>query len=369
MAFTFFTLWGEHSKKYNASENFITRQTFNDLITTANGLVLYFVDLVDHPNAPIVPWFLSSDHNEQLFARIRIGQYSGRRTQIDSGRIPDAMGRFNRLLEVENTLDVECNTNVFKTAHTRGKTLFTPSWSKHPDNLIVTELGRSITLKKLIESLKKGSKIGEKLFVSSSNYGQSYLLNDDGQPTERGHRLQFPQLYGADELSDESDYESDENVEDDDFVDHKSLVTIRGKQIDSRSAITKYCNLGRTNFGAKSRRKKFFGTVFETGIGLYRPACKVQANECNSEIVEIGQTISGVLVTTKKEKRRITVVTGKVLSISVKISKNSSRKKNNKEERKPGMAVCLEHDITAKFWVKSESGSIISLDCDNLKLK
>ena len=154
VAFTFFTLWGEHSKKYNASENFITRQTCNDLITTANGLVLYFVDLVDHHNAPIVPWFLSSDHNEQLFARIRIGQYSGRRTQIDSGRIPDAMGRFNRLLEVENTLDVECNTNVFKTAHTRGKTLFTPSWSKHPDNPIVTELGRSITLKKLIESLK-----------------------------------------------------------------------------------------------------------------------------------------------------------------------------------------------------------------------
>jgi len=146
-------------------------------------------------------------------------------------------------------------------------------------------------LKKLIESLKKGSEIGEKLFVSSSNYGQSYLLNDDGQPTERGHRLQFPQLNGTDELSDESDYESDENVEDDDFVDHKSLVTIRGKQIDSRSAITKYCNLGRTNFGCKSRRRKFFGTAFETSIGLYRPACKVQANECNSEIVEIGQTI------------------------------------------------------------------------------
>ena len=104
------------------------------------------------------------------------------------------MGRFNRLLEVENTLDVECNTNVFKTAHTRGKTLFPSSWSKHPDNPIVTELGRSITLKKLIESLKKGSKIGEKLFVSSSNYGQSYLLNDDGQPTERGHRRVFSSL-------------------------------------------------------------------------------------------------------------------------------------------------------------------------------
>ena len=56
VAFPFFTLWGEHSKKYNASENFITRQTFNDLITTANGLVLYFVDLVDHP--PITPTLL-----------------------------------------------------------------------------------------------------------------------------------------------------------------------------------------------------------------------------------------------------------------------------------------------------------------------
>ena len=105
------------------------------------------------------------------------------------------------------------------------------------------------------------------------------------------------------------------------------MVTIRGKQIDSRSAITKYCNLGRTNFGAKSRRKKFFGTAFETSIGLYRLACKVQANECNSEIVEIGRTISGVLVTTKKEKRRITVVKGKVLSISVKISKTFIKEK------------------------------------------
>ena len=56
------------------------------------------------------------------------------------------------------------------------KLSFPPAGSKHPDNPIVTELGRSITLKKLIESLKKGSKIGEKLFVSSSNYGQSYLL-------------------------------------------------------------------------------------------------------------------------------------------------------------------------------------------------
>ena len=52
--FTFFTLWGEHSKKFNTSENFITRESFNDLITAANGLVLYFVDLIcNHPKAPV----------------------------------------------------------------------------------------------------------------------------------------------------------------------------------------------------------------------------------------------------------------------------------------------------------------------------
>ena len=84
------------------------------------------VDLLDLPNAPLVPWFLSSDHNDQLFARIRIGLYSGGRTQIDSLRIPNAMGRFNRLLEVENKLNVDCGTSVFNIAHTRGKTLFLP---------------------------------------------------------------------------------------------------------------------------------------------------------------------------------------------------------------------------------------------------
>ena len=139
--------------------NFITRESFNDLITAANGLVLYFVDLIcNHPKAPVVPWFLSSDNNEQLFARIRVGRYSGRRTQIDSTRVPEAMGRYNRLLEVENTLDVECGTSVHKTAHTRGKTLFRSEWSKHPEKKIAVDFGGSVKMSNLIQSLKRGSK-------------------------------------------------------------------------------------------------------------------------------------------------------------------------------------------------------------------
>ena len=90
------------------------------------------------------------------------------------------MGRYNRLLEVENTLDVECGTSVHRTAHTRGKTLFRSEWSKHPEKKIAVDFGGSVKMICLIQSLKRGSKIGEELFVSSSSYGSSYLLGDNG---------------------------------------------------------------------------------------------------------------------------------------------------------------------------------------------
>ena len=373
--FTFFTLWGEHSKKFNTSENFITRESFKDLITAANGLVLYFVDLIcNHPKAPVVPWFLSSDHNEQLFARIRVGRHSGRRTQIDSTRVPEAMGRYNRLLEVENTLDVECGTSVHKTAHTRGKTLFRSEWSKHPEKKIAVDFGGSVKMSNLIQSLKRGSKIGEELFVSSSSYGSSYLSGDNGNViSERRRSLQFPLSYGSEQQSDdESDHESEDNFsdyEDEELVDSSTKVRIRGKEIDYRSAVTKYCNQGKTNVGAKSRRKRFFGLALDTSIGLYRPVCKGLAEPelCNAQEVQVGGTITGILITGKDEKRRRTVVQGKVLSISVKTSKASQRKGNARSgERRPAVAICIEHDMSSQCWVKTQDGSIISLDWENI---
>ena len=286
--FTFFTLWGEHSKKFNTSENFITRESFNDLITAANGLVLYFVDLIcNHPKAPVVPWFLSSDHNEQLFARIRVGRYSGRRTQIDSTRVPD----------------VECGTSVHKTAHTRGKTLFRSEWSKHPEKKIAVDFGVSVKMSNLIQSLKRGSKFGEKLFVSSSSYGSSYLSGDNGNViSERRRSLQFPLSYGSEEQSDdESDHESENNFSD---YEDEELVDL-----------------------------------------------------CNAQEVQVGGTITGILITGKDERRRRTVVQGKVLSISVKTSKASQRKRDTRSgERRPAVAICIEHDMSSQCWVKTQGG-------------
>ena len=169
--------------------------------------------------------------------------------------VPEAMGRYNRLLEVENTLDVECGTSVHKTAHTRGKTLFRSEWSKHPEKKIAVDFGGSVKMSNLIQSLKRGSKIGEELFVSFSSYGSLYLSGDNGNViSERRRSLQFPLSYGSEQQSDdESDHDSEDNFsdyEDEELVDSSTKVRIRGKDIDYRSAVTKYCNQGKTNFGA-----------------------------------------------------------------------------------------------------------------------
>ena len=145
---------------------------------------------------------------------------------------------------MENTLDVECGTSVHKTAHTRGKTLFRSEWSKHPEKKIAVDFGGSVKMSNLIQSLKRGSKIGEKLFVSSSSYGSSYLSGDNGNViSERRRSLQFPLSYGSEEQSDdESDHESENNFsdyEDEELVDSSTKVRIRGKEIDYRSAVTK----------------------------------------------------------------------------------------------------------------------------------
>ena len=133
--------------------------------------------------------------------------------------------------------------------------------------------------------------------------------------------------------------------------------------------MTKYCNQGKTNFGAKSRRKRFFGLALDTSIGLYRPVCKGLAEPelCNAQEVQVGGTITGILITGKDEKRRRTVVQGKVLSISVKTSKASQRKRDTRSgERRPAVAICIEHDMSSQCWVKTQDGSIISLDWENI---
>ena len=92
----------EHNLRYNTAENFLTYQTFDDITTSIDGLLLYIVKLIGFPKAAVVPWLLNSDPNEQLFGRIRTGQYLSRRSNIDPIRIPQSMGKYNILLNIES---------------------------------------------------------------------------------------------------------------------------------------------------------------------------------------------------------------------------------------------------------------------------
>ena len=112
----------------------------------------------------------------------------------------------------------------------------------------------------LIQSLKRGSKIGEELFASSSksSYRSSYLSVDNGKwecYIGKTGSLKFPLSisYGSEEQLDESDHGIEDNIsdyEDKEMVDSsiKAKVRIHGKELDYRSAVTKYCNQGKTNF-------------------------------------------------------------------------------------------------------------------------
>ena len=77
--------------------------------------------------------------------------------------------------------------------------------------------------------------------------------------------------------------------------------------------------------------------------------------------MQVGGTITGTVITGKDEKRRRTVVQGKVLSISVKPSQASKRKRDARSgETRPAVAICIEHDASAQCWVKTQDGSIIN---------
>ena len=84
-------------------------------------------------------------------------------------------------------------------------------------------------------------------------------------------------------------------------------------------------------------------------------------------IIEVDQTKSSTLVEKKNPKdwkRKIVAVKGTVLSI---ISRPHSMKTENKSHaRKPASPVCLEHDASAKLWVKTDQGDILKLDYEGM---
>ena len=89
-------LWRESLQKLKClGRHFMTNQTFKDMMTAIDGLILYIIDTVKY-EAEIVPWFLSSDSLEQLFSWLRVGRYEGRRTNLDYLTVVQGTGKSNQ---------------------------------------------------------------------------------------------------------------------------------------------------------------------------------------------------------------------------------------------------------------------------------
>ena len=161
------------------------------------------------------------------------------------------MGKYNNLLNLESNLPEIPQT----VAHTRGKTIFRPEWCKNKE--IATEF----------QHLEKGSKLGERLFKEASNYSNSYLLSDD--PKRENMPLPLFGTQDDDESSGSEDEDDLENILEDSDDDYSSnIITVKGKKMDGRSAISKFCNGGRITFGNKSRKSRFYGNCLENEKNL-----------------------------------------------------------------------------------------------------
>lgn len=99
---TILTLWREDlSKLKMRGRHFVTKQTFDDVICTLDGFILYIVLLpTKFPDADVVPWFLTSDACEQLFAFLRTGRYHGRRSNLDALTVLQGMSKKIALLRL-----------------------------------------------------------------------------------------------------------------------------------------------------------------------------------------------------------------------------------------------------------------------------
>ena len=101
------------------SQYFISEQTYLDVLCSCDAMVLYFLVLKESfPEANVVPQYLTSDICELVFSFIRIGKYSGRRTDLDAITLALGLDARNKKSELSGASDV-----AGQYGHSRGRTI------------------------------------------------------------------------------------------------------------------------------------------------------------------------------------------------------------------------------------------------------
>ena len=120
MPVVFLRLWRKWLKieKYDVNSNFISDQTYRDMIISGHSLILAFkVFAKYYPEAPFAPWLFGSDQCEKLFAKIRCFQKT--KTNVALIEMIDICGRLRKLSE-KHTLSEQNQTAITLPKRSKG---------------------------------------------------------------------------------------------------------------------------------------------------------------------------------------------------------------------------------------------------------
>ena len=155
---TFFVLWERNVPVHSL---FITKQTFVDVKCGIDGLLNYLIVLKRYfPESPVVPYFVNSEPNEQTYAFVRSGRYSGRRMNLDSITLGEGLETRNRQSELSLA-----TRDASAVAHTRGRSALKPvvalsgkAKSKVSSDPVGPTKGSNITEQSLRTAMKRGTR-------------------------------------------------------------------------------------------------------------------------------------------------------------------------------------------------------------------
>ena len=310
-------LWRESLQKLKClGRHFMTNQTFKDMMTAIDGLILYIIDCVKY-EAEIVPWFLSSDSLEQLFSWLRVGRYEGRRTNLDYLTVVQGTGKSNQ----NYAMDGEGLHLLEPTiAHTRGQRLL----SQPPDDEIIIYTGKDIGLAEVRIALGTGSELGQEKFANHTSFAP---VNTPVSVTRgRGNN--------EDETEDVSDDGEDTDKLEFDFEDGMFEF---GSRYHINTAVSKFLNDGRTSMPAMSRFRRL--TLSSSNNLTLDRRCDPIKEEC--EIVEVGAR--GEFRVKLKSPAREVIIEGVVIFLSDCASEDRAADRSSVSFR-PLNIVCAAHN-------------------------
>ena len=327
-------------------KHFITSQSYDDFLASVDGLVWYILSCVSNfPKADIVPWYLTSDSLEQLFAWLRTGMHAGRKTDLDAVAVLTGCGKRNLSL----TLDADgLHLLEHSVAHTRGRQMFKMAESQ--DAIIYK--GNQTCKEELMEAIKEGEKLGQSKFDKYAGFTEDMYVASDPEDTDVLSEVVEDESTWTDATPNAENQVEDISVE---FCDEDPTIMSfsNGKQYHIDYAVQKYCNDGRTTMSGQSRVRRF--QVVPSSKLTLKAECPRGSSGCLvmyiGAVGTFGVTTKGRFGKKRKENKK-----GKILFIARAESDTKSVYRSSVNYR-PLNTACSIHNQLAMF-VKGECGQL-----------